>query len=226
MSDTQAYMSEIKAYKKKKDEEYTHEYVREAIRRYREECVGCGGGEEALSWYRKGLEAAQKSDEYDQLNYQYSYDLKGQHNRRYEKKGLAFFEEAAACYRRSAELGNELAMMNYAVYLYDFKGLEMEGLAWLLAASEKGLAVADYQLAVFHRLGMGGASADEAKAEEDYRRYLRRCTEDERQLILAWHVKDDGRPLSRFEMFSWFCGHSYTFLLDTPHATLSDWKFR
>ncbi|MBE6633256.1 MAG: sel1 repeat family protein [Ruminococcaceae bacterium] len=196
----------------------------ELIKRYRELGEGCCGDEGALNWYKLGILYAIKGARYDQLNYEYSYDTK-KHCRAYERKGRKLFERAAKCFQLSAEFGNDLAMMNYALYLFAFKAEYEEALKWFLAASEAGLAVADYQLSVFYQNGYCGVAADEERAEAYFTQYQRRCEESERQLMLAWDLDEDRRVIGRAYMFRWFQGISCPELYDTPGASPSDWKY-
>ena len=107
--------------------------------------------------------------------------------------------------------------MNYAVYLFDFKKNYKEALRWFVAALEAGLAVADYELAVFYKKGYCGVEINEEQANIFFERYRQRC-EDERQLMLAWNVNNDRTVINRFELFRWFCEHSTKVIYDTPSA--------
>lgn len=194
------------------------------IEKYRVNAEYSHGSTSARKWYRRGISLARRGAKYDQKNYEYYYDY-GEHDEEYEKKGRLYFERAALCFRRSAELGNDLAMMNYALYLYALKKEYAEALKWFRAASEHGLAVADYELAVFCKKGCCGMEIDAAKAEEYFTRYLRLRESDERQLILSWDVPDDWTVIGRAFMYSWFSGYSFPETYDTPSARPSRWKY-
>ena len=197
------------------------------MERYRERGEGCSGDEKGLLLYLRGLKIAIKGHKYDRLNYEYSYfDTKHSHCRAYERKGYRLFEKAAKYFALSAELGNDLAMMNYAVYLFAFKEEYEKAMKWFLAASEAGLAVADYQLSVFYQRGICGVEADEEKAARYHAQFQARCAESERQLLLAWDVGEDGRVIGRAHMFNWFRGISCPELYDTPRASPSEWKYK
>ena len=196
----------------------------ELCTRYRKNGEMSKGGTGALELYKCGIAKALEGDKIDKKNYEYYYDYQ-KHYEPYEKEGLRLFEEAAKYFKCSAELGNDLAMMNYALYLFSFKGEEQESLKWFFTASDAGLAVADYQLSVFYRNGICGLEIDEEKAEQYHRQYKKRCEEDERQLILAWDVDDDVGVIARAYMFAWFCGLSAPLLHDTPRARESKWKY-
>lgn len=194
------------------------------VTRYRKKGELSSGTTSALKWYKKGIAIALKGAKFDQKNYEYYYDYQ-EHYEPYERKGLRYFEEAARCFKRSADLGNELAMMNYAVYLFSFKEENRDALKWFVAASDKGLAVADYELSVFYRKGYCGVEVDEDKSAWYYQRYKQRCAENERQLILAWDIDEDRGVIGRAYMYGWFCGYSFPEIYDTPHAKPSKWKY-
>lgn len=217
-------MTELKEYKRRIAEKEHHYGIGPPDPSYREEGKGCLGGEEALKWYKEAMELAQKGEEYDQKNYEYYYDCQT-HCRSYERKGKKYFEKAALAYKRSAELGNELAMMNYALYLFAFKDEYEAALSWFRLASEWGLATADYQLACLYRHGDFGVEANEETAQQYCQRYKQRCLEDERQLMLAWNLDDDWEILGRGILFSWFQGISCRLQYDTPRAKTSKWKY-
>lgn len=192
--------------------------------RYRKEGEMSQGSTSALKWYKRGIAIALKGAKYDQKNYEYYYDFQ-KHYEPYERKGFKHFEEAAKCFKHSAELGNELAMMNYAVYLFSFKEEFQEALKWFFAAADAGLAVADYELSVFYKKGYCGVEIDEEKAEWYYQRYKSRCEESERQLILAWDIDEERGVIGRAYMYGWFCGYSFPETYDTPRAKPSKWKY-
>ena len=194
------------------------------IQKYREQGEGSCGSAKALRLYKRGIRFGLKSDQYDTLNYAYYYDYQ-EHCDAYERKGFKYFKKAADCFRRSAEHGNDLAMMNYAIYLFDFKKDFKEALRWLIAASEAGLAVADYELAVFHKKGYCGVEINEEQANIFFDKYQQRCEADERQRILAANTGDDWAVINRFELFCWFCGHATKAVYDTPAAKPSRWRF-
>ena len=194
---------------------------------YREEGRMSHGSTSALKWYRRGVAWGEKSQQYDRENYVQYYSSQ-KHDEVLEKKGFLCFERAVKCFRRAAELGNDLAMMNYALYLYAFKNQEQEALEWFFKASEEGLAVADYQLSVFYRKGYCGLDTDEAKADMYYGRYRERCDEDQRQYVLSlgiYNCYDNGMVLGRADMFSWFSGFNHPEVSDTPRAKPSAWKY-
>ena len=195
------------------------------IRRYRVNGEGSKGGKKALRWYQCGIVYGKKSDEYDQKNYEYSYNCQ-KHYPPYERRGLRNFKRAAICFCTSAELGNELAMMNYALYLFAFKREYQEALKWFLAASEAGLATADYQLAMFYKTGECGVAVDEEKSEFYLQRYKARCAEDERQSILASGIEEWDEAIGRPMMYAWFCGRGNLLWYDTPGATPSEWRYK
>ena len=203
--------------------EYTPNEKIELNTRYRIEGEGAHGGETALKWYKKGLEFGNISEDYDRKNYEYYYDFQ-KHDKEYEEKGFENFEKAAECFANSAMLDNELAMMNYALYLFSFKGDNEEALRWFLKASNKGLAVADYELAVFYKKGYCGVEIDEEKAEYYFNRYKTLTEADERQFILACGIDDDWCVLGRMFTFTWFCGGIEPAISDTPRAKPSKWR--
>ncbi len=185
------------------------------------------GSTSALKWYKRGVAWGEKSSKCDRDNYVQFYSSQ-KHDPELEKKGLMYFERAAKCYRRAAELGNDLAMMNYALYLYAFKGEEEASLVWFFKASEAGLAVADYQLSVFYRKGYCGLEIDEERADMYFQRYRTRCDEDERQYVLSqgiYNFYDKGGVLGRADMFGWFDGFNDPEVFDTPRAKPSAWKY-
>jgi len=209
----------------KPKEQYNNDERLALIQKYREKGEGSCGSARALKLYRRGIKFGLKSARYDAMNYAYYYDYQ-EHYESYERKGLKYFEKAADYFRRSAELGNDLAMMNYAVYLFDFKKNYEEALKWFVAASEAGLAVADYELAVFYKKGYCGVEINEEKANIFFDRYKQRCEADERQLMLAWNIDDDWTVINRFELFRWVCGHSTKVIYDTPSAKPSRWRYQ
>lgn len=191
---------------------------------YRRRGELCGGGKKAMRLYRRGIRLGLIGARYDQKNYEYYYDLQ-EHCESYEKKGLKYFEKAAKCFKRSAELGHELAMMNYALYLFSFKDQNGEALEWFFAAADKGLAVADYELSVFYKNGYCGVEKDEEKAEWYYQRYKERCLQDKRQSVLAEGIGEKRGVIGRPYMYNWFCGYSFPEIYDTPSAKPSRWKY-
>ena len=92
--------------KSKRREEYGFYEEINLVRYYRTQGHEAPGTAKARAWYLMGIKVALKGDEYDQRNYAYYYDCQ-KHYQPYERKGLAYFEKAAQCFRRSAELGNE-----------------------------------------------------------------------------------------------------------------------
>ncbi len=195
------------------------------IEKYRKQGYGCTGTEEGLRWYMSGLKYAQEGHEYDHKNYLFYYDI-GRHNREYERKGYRLFKKATECFRKSAELGNDLAIMNYALYLYAFKEQEAEALALFEKASDLGLAVSDYQLYTFYKKGCCDLKVDDGKAAFYLGRFQKRIAEDERQFILAWGVELNTGTLGRSFMFSWFHGFTFHEMYDTPSAKPSKWKYK
>ena len=208
----------------KPKEQYNNDERLALIQKYREKGEGSCGSARALKLYRRGIKLGAKSAEYDAMNYAYYYDYQ-EHCEAYERKGLKYFEKAINCFKRSAELGNDLAMMNYAVYLFDFKKNNNEALRWLVAASEAGLAVADYELAVFYKKGYCGVEINEERANIFFERYKKRCETDERQMMLASNIDDDWNVINRFELFRWVCGDSTKLVYDTPSAKPSRWRY-
>lgn len=195
------------------------------IEKYRIQACMSTGSTSARKWYRRGMKYAQKSGKYDQKNYEYYYDFQ-EHDKYYEKKGYAYFEKAANCFMKAAELGNDLAIMNYAVYLFSFKEDYTHALELFLQASALGLAVADYQLWLFYKYGYCGAEKDETRSAFYLEQYHTRCETDERQLILAWDLEEDEeRVIGRAYMYSWFEGYSFPEIYDTPYAKPSSWKY-
>ncbi len=208
----------------KTKQEYRLGEKSDLMTRYRTCGEMSSGGPEALEWYLRGIETAKKGAVYDRKNYE-NYYFYRKHYRPYEKKGLQYFEDAAECFKRSAELGNELAMMNYALYLFAFKDRNKESLKWFFAASEAGLATADYEIAVLYKNGYCDLEVSEEKANMYLQQYQKRCEESERQFILAWDVDGDWNVLGRSHMFGWFCG-SVPEIYDTPGAKPSKWKYK
>ena len=204
---------------------HTYKEISSLCTRYCEEGEASLGGEAALEWYKRGVAFAKKGAEYDQKNYEYYYDRQ-KHRKLYERKGLKYFLNAAECFKNSAELGNEIAMMNHALYLFSFKNEEQESLKWFIAASDAGLAIADCELSVFYKKGYCGLEIDEEKAEYYYQRYKSRCEESERQAIFAHFIRDDRNVLGRSYMYGLFCGSPCPEVYDTPKAEPSKWKYR
>ena len=202
---------------------YEHMEKVKLSERYRINGELSSGDERALKEYKRGIEFMKKSDEYDTKNYTFYYDFK-EHLAMYERRGLRYFKKAAKAYKRSAELGNDLAMMNYALYLYAFEKDSKEALKWFFAASDVGLAVADYQLSAFYKKGCCGFEINEEKADFYYQQYKKRCESDERQLILAYDLDDDCEPIGVSYMFAWFSGFSSPLIHDTPDALPSKWR--
>ena len=179
----------------------------------------------ASKWYSRGIKKALKGAKYDQKNYEYYYDFQ-EHYEPYERKGLKCFEKAADCFKRSAELGHDLATINYALYLFAFKEEFQEALKWFLEASDLGLALADYELSIFYKVGYCDVEVDEKKAEWYYQRYKSRCAEDKRQQRLAKDIDEERGVIGRAYMYNWFCGYSFPEIYDTPSAKPSKWKYR
>jgi len=210
----------------KKREEYALDEKISLIEKYRRKGCLSTGSTSARKWYRRGIEYAKKGGEYDHKNYVHYYDFQ-EHDALYDKKGFVFFEKAVNCFKRSAELGNDLAIMYYAIYLYAFKQDYPKALPLFEKASLLGLAVADYQLWLFHKRGCCGVEKDEEKANAYLEQYHNRCETDERQLILAWDLEDDyERTIGRSYMFNWFKGYSFPETYDTPTAKPSSWKYK
>lgn len=178
----------------------------------------------ASKWYWRGVKKALKGKKYDQKNYEYYYDFQ-EHYEPYERKGLKYFEKAADCFKRSAEFGHDLAMINYAVYLFAFKEEFQEALKCFCAASDMGLALADYELSVFYKTGYCNVEINDEKAEYYYRRYQTRCAEDKRQQMLASDIDEERGVIGRAYMYNWFCGYSFPEIYDTPRAKPSKWKY-
>ena len=191
--------------------------------KYRRNGEMCQGGEDALKWYKRGIAMAIKSDKFDHKNYEYYYDVQ-KHYFPYEIKGKWFFDRAAKCFKHSAELGNELAMMNYALYLFAYKKNYNEALKWFLAASNAGLAAADYELFTFYKNGYCGVDKDEEMAKKYFQRYKIRCEESERQLMLSWGIDENNNVIGVTYMFVWFSGNSVPLIYDTPRAIPSKWR--
>ncbi len=208
----------------KRKEEYELIERVNLCKRYRQEGEMSKGTTSALKWYKRGIAMATKSDRFDHKNYEYYYDMQ-KHYEPYERKGKRCFERAARCFKRSAELGNELAMMNYALYLFAFKKNYQEAMNWFVAASNAGLAAADYELYIFYKNGYCGVEKDKEKAQQFYQRYKTRCEESERQLMLAWGIDENDKVIGATYMFVWFSGGSVPSIYDTPRAIPSKWRF-
>lgn len=209
----------------KQKEQYGLEEKNDLIDKYRIQAYMSTGSIDAKEWYLLGVEYAKKSGKYDQKNYEYYYNFQ-KHNKFYERKGYAYFKKAVKCFMKAAELGNDLAIMNYAVYLFSFKGDYPHALELFLQASALGLAVADYQLWLFYKYGFCGVEKDETKSAFYLEQYRTRCETDERQLILAWGLEEDEeRIIGRSYMYSWFEGHPFPEIYDTPCAKPSSWKY-
>lgn len=193
---------------------------------YRKKGVGSTGTTLSRIWYRAGIRYASIGSNYDYKNYIYFYDNQ-KHDDYYEKKGYYMFEKAASCFKRSAELGNDLATVNYAVYLYAFKKDYTTALQLFLQASDLGLAIADYQLWLFYKNGECGVDKNEAKAEFYYKQYKSRCDADERQLALSCDLDaENERIIGRSYMYCWFKGlPGPEGIYDTPSAKPSSWKY-
>lgn len=87
---------------------------------YRIMSVDSTGSPEGNSLYEKGIQMGIVSEEYDQENYIYYYTFR-EHKKRYERRGYKYFKRAAVLFKRAAREGHDLATMNYALYLYEFK---------------------------------------------------------------------------------------------------------
>ena len=206
--------------------EYALDEKIKLIEKYRKQAYMSTGSTSARKWYLRGIKYAKKGGKYDQKNYEHFYDFQ-EHDEGYEKKGFAFFEKAVNCFKKAAELGNDLAIMNYAVYLYSFKEDHPKALELFEKASKLGLAVADYQLWLFYKNGYCGTEKDENKADIYLEQYHKRCETDERQLILAWDLEEDEeRIIGRAYMYNWFEGYSFPEVYDTPSAKPSSWKYK
>lgn len=177
------------------------------IIKYRRYCEGAFGGEEAMKYFEEGYALAQKSDEVYGKYYTYCADGVN-YCRRFEKLDREYFVKSAAAYKKSAVLGNEIAIFAYALYLYFYEDNEPESFIWFLAASSLGLAVADYWISTFYKKGECGLPTDEKMSDFYFERYQARCKESERQLYLAWDIDDDKRDayLCQTYMFDWFNG--------------------
>ena len=182
------------------------------------------GSAAAIALYERGLAHGQRSEEYDRKNYEYYYDVQ-KHYEPYERRGKRCFERAAACFARAAALGNGPAMMNYAMYLFAFRGKAEESLAWFLKASEAGVSTADYQLAAFYANGVGGVTADAERARTYFARYCDGCDAFWRQSLAEWGVDESLRVLGKTFLYLWFCGEDLPLLHDTPRALPSRWKY-
>jgi len=196
----------------------THERIKKNNRKEQCRCRA------ANKWYSRGIEKALIGAKYDQKNYEYYYDFQ-EHYEPYERKGLKYFEKAADCFKRSAELGHDLATINYALYLFAFKFEDQEALKYFFAAADMGLALADYELSMFYQKGYCGVEIDEEKSQFYYQRYKTRCAEDKRQNRLARDIDEERGVIGRAYMYNWFCGYSFPEIYDTPHAKPSKWKY-
>ena len=199
--------------------------VNDFIKKYRERAYMSTGSAWGRIWYRLGILYAHICEMYDDKNYAYYYDFQ-EHDKFYEKASYHFFEKAAKCFKRSATRGNDLAIMNYAVYLFAFKGEDQAALELFFKASELGLAVADYQLWLFYKHGCCGVEKNQEKSEFYLEQYRARCEADERQRILAWDLDEDEEMIiGRAHMYNWFAGYSFPEMFDTPSAKPSSWKY-
>ncbi len=204
---------------------YTWEEEMALSKKYREEGYDSTGSEEGLMWYKKGIKFGVKSKKIDHKNYinYYHYSM---HSKRYERKGFAWFEKAAACFKKAAEYGNDLAMDNYALYLYAFMEHEEEALPWFEKAAELGLAVADLQLSYIYREGYCSVLPDVSKADFYLNRFNERKKNDKRQLILSRSVNDQTSALSKAHLFNFFCGYSWPeTYAELPPGLASKWKY-
>lgn len=193
---------------------------------YRIMGVDSTGSPEGNSLYQKGIQMGIVSEEYDQKNYIYYYTFR-EHKKKYERRGYKYFERAAALFKRAAQEGHDLATMNYALYLYEFKNQVEESLPWFFKASELGLAVADFQLSYLYKRGCKGLKADQEKSEFYLSQYRKRMEENERQRVLAGKIDEDAGGLGRIHLFDWFCGKSYFGgpIADVPYAIPSKWRW-
>lgn len=194
--------------------------------RYRIMGVDSTGSPEGNSLYQKGIQMGIVSEKYDQENYIYYYDFR-EHNKRYERRGYKYFKRAATLFKRATQEGHDLATMNYALYLYEFKNQVEESLPWFFKASELGLAVADFQLSYLYKEGCKGLEADQEKSEFYLSQYRKRMEENERQRVLAGKTDEGTGGLGRIHLFDWFCGKSYfgRFIADAPYAIPSKWRW-
>lgn len=193
---------------------------------YRIMGVGSTGSPEGNSLYQKGIQMGIVSEKYDQENYIYYYTFR-EHKKKYERRGYKYFERAAVLFKRAAQEGHDLATMNYALYLYEFKNQVEESLPWFFKASELGLAVADFQLSYLYKEGCKGLEADQEKSEFYLSQYRKRMEENERQRVLAGKIDEDAGGLGRIHLFDWFCGKSYFGgrIADAPYAIPSKWRW-
>ena len=118
-----------------------------------------------------------------------------------------------------------MATINYALYLFSFKNEYQAALKYFFAASEMGLALADYELSVFYQKGYCGVRLDEEKAKLYYNRYKSACAEDEHQKWLARGIDEERGVIGRAYMYNWFCGYSFPEIYDTTRAKPSKWKY-
>lgn len=194
--------------------------------RYRIMGVDSTGSPEGNSLYQKGIQMGIVSEKYDQENYIYYYDFR-EHNKRYERRGYKYFKRAAVLFKRAAREGHDLATMNYALYLYEFKDQVQESLPWFFKASELGLAVADFQLSYLYKEGCKGLKADQEKSEFYLSQYRKRMEENERQRVLVGKTDEGTGGFGRIHLFDWFCGKSYFGgpIADAPYAIPSKWRW-
>lgn len=204
--------------------DYPNGAHRPLIKKYREVGKGCTGSERGLALYLEGIAHGKRAEEYDRENYCYSYP-DGDHCAKYERLGYKSFLRAMECFAAAAEEGNDLAMMNYALYLHSYRGEREAALAWLLKASEAGLAVADYQLSALYEEGGDGMAADAEQAAFYRSQFLRRCGESERQLMLSWDILEEQGTLGRAWLFAFYCAFPFPLCHDTPSASPSEWKY-
>ena len=92
--------------------------------------------------------------------------------------------------------------------MFSFKEEFQEALKYFFVAADMGLALADYELSVFYRMGYCSVEVDEQKADWYYQRYKSRCAEDTRQRILAKDIDEERGVIGRAYMYNWFCGYS------------------
>lgn len=193
---------------------------------YRIMSVDSTGSPEGNSLYEKGIQMGIVSEEYDQENYIYYYTFR-EHKKRYERRGYKYFKRAAVLFKRAAREGHDLATMNYALYLYEFKNQVEESLPWFFKASELGLAVADFQLSYLYKEGCKGLEADQEKSEFYLSQYRKRMEENERQRVLVGKTDEGTGGFGRIHLFDWFCGKSCFGgpIADAPYAIPSKWRW-
>lgn len=192
-------------------------------KKFRCEGAECAGTIKGMRWYVKGIKTAQKSMRYSRLDYEFFYDV-GMHHKPYLQREQQLFWKAIDCYKISAEFGNELAMVNYGLYLFYFeKERRQQAVELFLKASNAGLATADYALYCIFKDGYDIMPPDTEKAERFVEQCEQRCRDSVRQRVLMGDTNRDGYMISKMRFHEWSCGYTFVGVYDLPGYYPHSW---